>query len=107
MSDELPEEPEITPELTEAELKERVKAHNARDNEDIKFLAAASDRLSTAAFAVGIFGPVATIMANPAAIEQLDAARLSALSVAMTVWFVVGSILHTWGRRTLMKGWKI
>lgn len=101
------EEPPITSDLTEAELKERVKAHIARDNEEIKFISNAADRLSTAAFAVGIFGPISMIAANPAAMAELDAQRLTGLSIATAIWFVVGSILHSWGRRTLMKRWKI
>jgi hypothetical protein len=104
MSEDIPEEPPITLELTEAELKEREKAHKARDNEEVKYIANAADRLSTAAFAVGIFGPASAIMINPIA---FDSQRFVLLGIATMIWLMVGSLLHTWGRRTLMKGWKL
>ncbi|MBB3233224.1 hypothetical protein [Phyllobacterium endophyticum] len=89
--------------MSEERIKEEIKREKTHANELAKYKAAAADRMSTAAIAVGFFGPSAAIVLNPDIMINIDVGRSLLLIFATCIWFVLFSALHNLGRLILRK----
>lgn len=89
--------------MSEERIKDEISLEKMHANELAKYKAAAADRMSTAAIAVGFFGPSAAIVLNPDIMIKIDIGRSLLLVFATCIWFVLFSALHNLGRLILRK----
>jgi uncharacterized membrane protein YfcA len=75
----------------------------ARDNEVTKYIAAAWDRASTAAIAVGIFSSFAAFVSYDH-LAAVNWRQLVVLMISTILWLSVARTLHRTGKRLLQKG---
>lgn len=81
-------------------------ATKIRDNEVIRYVAAALDRLSTGTLIVGFVGPITILMSDPSKTLELDYKRWVASGLASACWIGVSYSLHRSGKRALLRGFK-
>lgn len=92
--------------LTKEELKALDATRKIRDNEVLKYVVAAFDRLSTALLVVGFLGPIVGMITNPSLFQHYDWLERISVFAMMIQASMVSYGLHLYGRTKLRNGWQ-